>query len=126
MTNTTTCSQPYETSSGPPNSCAYTPTNFTLATQSAIETCCGAPPYVYNPIGSPPGCFQACNIKNASTADELEQNQNTLVSCLNRAGVVYVYCSTTPPKASEGDRGSARWSMVVAVGVLVGTALFAL
>ena len=129
MNNGTSCGQPYETSGGPPNSCAYTPGNFSIATQSAIETCCGGPPYAYYQINDPPDCFQACNIKNGSTADELEQNKNTLMSCLNAAGVVNVYCSTTPPKASSGDRvhrGSASWSTIVSVGVLVGTSLFAL
>lgn len=129
MNNGTSCGQPYATSGGPPNSCAYTPANFSIATQSAIETCCGGPPYAYYQINDPPDCFQACNIKNGSTANELEQNKNTRMSCLNAAGVVNVYCSTTPPKASSGDRvyrGSASWSTIVSVRVLVGTSLFAL
>jgi hypothetical protein len=56
MNNGTSCGQPYETSGGPPNSCAYTPGNFSIATQSAIETCCGGPPYEPTDIGL---CVQA-------------------------------------------------------------------
>jgi hypothetical protein len=128
-TGTSSCGQPYETPGGLPNSCAYTLGNFSTVTQSAINTCCGSPPHTYNPANDPPGCFQSCNIQNASTADELEQSQNTLLSCLSGTGVVNLFCSTTPPKASSGNhvhRGLAGWSMLGAVGVLAGTSLFVL
>lgn len=128
MNNFTSCGQPYAASGGPPNSCAFNPGNFSIATQSAIESCCGGPPYAYNPINDPPGCFVACNVKNGSTAAELQQNADTLLHCLSAEGVGNLECITTPPKASSGNQvygGSSRWPTVLVVGVLITTLLFA-
>ncbi|TVY27686.1 hypothetical protein LHYA1_G004879 [Lachnellula hyalina] len=130
--STPTCagSEPYEDKlTGPNNTCAWLSGNYSASTQANISSCCGPnnTPYPYSIFGTPPGCFQMCNITNGTYA-QLYQNMEILETCLNEAGAGDLYCHwQTPPATSGLRRVECSWVNIGVVGLLlVGTAVWGL
>ncbi|RDL36986.1 uncharacterized protein BP5553_04419 [Venustampulla echinocandica] len=124
--------QPYGTSGGPVNTCAYR-VNATADALGATARCCGLnnDPIDYTPSMAPPNCFKVCNILNY-TSDRLQDNSVTLSNCLGKAlggEVGHVFCNYKDDKKSAAasvHRRGVSWSAIGIVGILVGTPFLAL